>query len=211
MERRTAFRHLASVLLISAAALPLAAITPAPSGQTCDAVMQWARDNRDSLPRDYRSLLAFPLDQRRAIYTHLTAAEKANFWSDRIGLYLEEHPKLTAGQLRAAAEARDFLKADIYEVSPPSAPLREQQLSVFMERMNAGLGEKVAQELLYGLGPEAAGPNTSLAPLTCVCLTDSECTGGRLCLVPNSPCSASPWGCGPGGARPCTRMCFDPP
>lgn len=210
MEWRKASQRLSCVLLLAAAAFPLAAITPAPAAKTCDAVMQWARDHRDSLPRDYRGLLAYPTDERRAIYTQMSAEEKAAFWSDRIGVYVEEHPELTAGQMLAAAEARAFLKADFYEVETPGSPaaLREQELAQFTDRMNAGLGEKVARELLYGLGPAAPGQSVSAAgAATCECRRIVECWDGE-CKSPSAPpCTQTVSGCGIGGNLPCTGMC----
>lgn len=212
MDWCQATRRLSCVLLLTVAAFPAAAITPAPPAKTCDAVLQWARDNREDLPRDYRSLLAYPTDERRAIYTQMSAAEKAAFWSDRIGVYVAEHPELTAGQLGAVAEARAFLQPDFYEAAKPGSPtaaLREQEQLRFEDRMHAALGEAVARELLYGLGPDAPGQQTSASlAATCECRRIVECWNGE-CKSPSAPpCTQTVSGCGMGGNLPCTGMCI---
>jgi hypothetical protein len=211
MEWRKASQRLSCYLLLAAAALPLAAISPAPTAKTCDALREWARDNRDDLPRDYRGLLAFQLDERRAIYTQLSAEEKAAFWSDRLGVYVQEHPELTAGQLGAISEARAFLQADFYEAEKPGTPagaLGEAERGLFADRMHALLGETVARDLLYGLGPEAPGQNAvESTDATCECRRVVECSVGY-CKSPSAPpCTQTVSGCGIGGNLPCTGMC----
>ena len=212
MDWRTTPRRLSCVLLFALAALPAAAVAPAPTAKTCEALAQWARDNRESLPRDYRGLLAFPLAERRAIYSRLTAAEKAAFWSDKIGIYLEEHPELSARQRNAIAEAKAFLQPHRYELAAekasPAGERLEKELALFAHRMDGQLGEKVARELLYGLGPDSSGQKASFGVISCQCNSSHDCApGAGDCIIPDNDCQETIWGCGAGGAQPCYAVC----
>ena len=175
--------------------------------------MAWAKENRQELPRDYRGLLAYPLDERRAIYTHLSATEKAAFWSGKIASYLEEHPQLSAVERQAVAEAQAFLTPEIYTATAaPDSPARArvvEQLNAMATRVTLGLGEAAAQELLYGLGPEAkaksgAKTSTSLGP-SCDCAFLLDCKSPANCW--DLPCLVKPSGCGIGGNFPCDGVC----
>lgn len=208
MEWRKATQRLSCVILLAVAALPLAAITPAPTAKTCDAVLQWARDNRETLPRDYRGLLAYPAGEQRAIYSNMSANEKAGYWTDRIGVYLEEHPELTAGQQRAIAEAQAFVKAEIFETpQKPGMPANEA-LARFSERMVASLGEKATQELFYGFDSAATGQRAAAS--------GCECRGLNDCIrqsIPSDYCNnmefCDQWvGCGFMLHLTCTGMCW---
>lgn len=208
MDWCQATKRLSCVLLLTAAAFPAAAITPAPTAKTCDAVMQWARDQRENLPRDYRGMLAYSTGERRAIYSNLSADEKAGYWSDRIGVYLEEHPQLTAVQQSAIAEARSFVKAGLFEAaSQPANAVREQEIARFEGRMIAGLGEKATRELFYGFGP--AGTEQRSADSTCQCRNLGDC---QELGIPSTSCNTAEacdqvGGCGFLNNQNCIGMC----
>ncbi len=174
MDWRKATQRLSCVLLLTAAAtFPVAALTPAPASKSCEAVMQWAKDNRGSLPQDYRGMLAYSAGEQRAIYSNMSAGEKAAYWTDRIGVYLQEHPELTAGQQRAIAEARAFVKTEVFEtVEKPGMP-ENAALARFSERMNASLGEKITQELFYGFSSTSTEQRESGG--TCECRNLGDC------------------------------------
>ncbi len=211
MDWRITPRRLSCILLLALTAVPAAAITPAPAAKTCEVLAQWVRDNRESLPRDYRGLLAFPLAERRAIYTQLTAVEKAAFLSDRIDIYLEEHPELSPGQLGAIAEAKAFLSPDRYELASakasPALDRLRRELDLFADRMDDRLGEKVAGELFYGLGPDTSGQKASFGEGSCQCIRSRECVPGLECVVPANDCQVTPSGCGFGYTSPCYAVC----
>ncbi len=212
MDWRITPQRLSCVLLLALAAFPAAAITPAPAVKNCGALAQWARDNRESLPRDYRGLLALPLAERRAIYTQLSAAEKAAFWSDKMNTYLEEHPQLTAGQRSAVAEAKAFLSPALYpSASEKASPVHERlekELAAFAARMEGQLGEKTARELIYGLGPDRSGEKPSFGGISCQCNSSHDCApGAGDCIIPDNDCQETIWGCGPFGANPCYNVC----
>ncbi len=206
MDWRTTPRRLSCVLLVAIAALPAAAIAPAPTVKTCEALTQWARDNRDSLPRDYRGMQAYPSAERRVIYTHLSAEEKAAFWNDKISAYLEEHPQLTAGQKQAIAEARAIVTPDLYAVAQDRGA-RDERLAAFLARLAPSLGEPTVSELFYGLGPAASRSGLGYPPIPlCDCFVPRDCPASATC-IDMAACQPTIEGCGPIGTLECQGLC----
>lgn len=216
MERQPDLRRLAFALLLAAAALPLSALDSAPANGTCEAIRAWAKENRQNLPKSYRGLLSFPLEQRRAIYADLSPVEKSVFWTEKIAAYLAEHPELEAGQRQAAAEVQAFLTADVHALAAgPDSPAKtsmQNRLLAMAESVTARLGEDHARRLLYGLGPAPADVRRSEPRASergrCNCWYMFDCTDPEDicdeligCLQPPFPI------CGPGAAMPCTGSC----
>ncbi len=62
--RPTTKALLSALFLLATTALPLAATAP----RECEALRQWALDNKEKLPHDYAGLSALPVRERRAFY-----------------------------------------------------------------------------------------------------------------------------------------------
>jgi hypothetical protein len=218
MERRQpSKRQLCFVLLLllTVVALPVAAVKPAADGQPrCEVLKQWALENLDLLPRDYAGLLAYPMDERRAIFGTLTPEQKAAFLSDRVAHYVRENPRLSAQQKKTIDEGLAVFSPALYAVmaqgeSPRTASF-EKLIDQKMEYVKLGLGDAMTNEIFFRLGP-VNGTEKHSVPTTdsvdCDCRLN-QCTGGAFCDTA-SGCTQVP-GCGPGGTALCRGICSFP-
>lgn len=205
--RKATTKSLSALLLLAFAAAPLAATAPAPRG--CDALQQWALENRQELPKDYQSLLAYPLSERRAIYSHLSAEEKVAFWQQKVAAYIEDHRELTTDQVAAIRKAGSALRPEIYGPQAGPDPLAEVE-----KEARAALGDEIVQGFFYGLGPEAGGKaqaggevQSGLEQCNCASIVDCPRPMYNQC-DPWWGCSgATPTGCGGAGTKPCSKIC----
>lgn len=199
----------AGLLILAFAAAPLAAAT-APAPRNCDALKQWALDHRGELPRDYQGLLAYEMSERRAIYGNLSAEEKVAFWQQKLAAYVADHRELSAAQVAAIGQASSAFRPEIYGLGAGSEPLAEAE-----KEARAALGDKIAQEIFYGLGPDKAaaaglaGPAQSGLLDTCNCASIVDCPRPMFNQCdPYWGCTGgTPTGCGVGGTKPCSKLC----
>lgn len=199
----------AGLLMLAFAAAPLAAIAPAPSN--CEALKQWALDHRGELPGDYKGMLAYSLEERRAIYGELSAVQKAAFWQDKVAAYLSAHRELSAAQVDAIRAAASAVRPEIYGWQKADA----DPLAQVAKEARAALGDRIVQEVFYGFGPATdgkAGVASSLKPGlsgTCDCRNLGDCDLGihNACGSDGSPCTQVS-GCGFSGTQACIRNCI---
>lgn len=206
--RKATTKSLSALLLLAVSAAPLAAAT-APAPRSCDELKKWALDHRQELPRDYQGLLAYELDQRRAIYGQLSAQEKASFWQQKLAAYVADHSELSAAQVAAIAKASAAFRPEIYGLDAGAEPLAGAE-----KEARAALGDAIATELFYGLGPEkgAAGLTGTVKSgldSTCNCASIVDCPRPMYNQCdPYWGCTdPTPTGCGAGGTKPCSKIC----
>ena len=104
------------------------------------------------------------------------------------------------------------MSPEIYgPASAEASPDRERlgkELDLFAARMDSQLGEKLARELIYGLGPDLSGEKPSFGAISCQCNSSHDCSpGAGDCIIPDNDCQETIWGCGPLGANPCYAVC----
>lgn len=198
----------AGLLMLAFAAAPLAAATTA-TPPSCDVLKQWALDHRADLPKDYESLLAYRLPERRAIYGTLSAEEKVAFWQDKVAAYLASHRELSGAQVDAIRVAAAAVRAENYGWQKAE----EEPLAEVAKAARAALGDEILHQVFYGLGPDAmagvAGSTESSFSGTCNCRNFGDCQSpNNACGSDGSPCTELPTGCGFTGTQACNKNCI---
>lgn len=160
----------ALLLIAFVSASPSFAIEPV---SKCDALAAWAAA-LEKLPTDYEAFVALEPDQRRAVYTRLSEAQRAGLWQEQLSRALARDVWNDA-QRALIAETRAFLNSanfvangsgagSLFETVQSKAAALEAE--AFQEFSRAE-----AQQLFLFLGPKAAfaGKRGGDPPPACDC------------------------------------------
>lgn len=197
--RQTTKIFVSGLALLASAALPLAAAT-----RPCEALRQWALENRAKLPHDFAGLSALPMGERRALYGVLTADEKSAYWQEKVAAYLAAHPELGADQVEAIGVAAAALQPPVFAWHEAG----EKPLAKVEKEARAALGDELVHAVFYDFDFGAADVRSTEGGEPCHCLVREECgMGGPYRCAGNPPCEPI-IACGMGWTETCTKICI---
>ena len=198
--RQTTKIFVSGLFLLASATLPLAAAT-----RPCEALRQWALENRAKLPHDFAGLSALPMGERRALYDVLTAEEKSAYWQEKVAAYLVAHPELSAAQVEAIGVAAAALRPPVFTWHEAG----EKPLAKVEKEARAALGDDLVHAVFFDFA--AADVRATAGGEPCHCRYDEECGMGYPYRCGGNPPCEPIIACGIGWTETCTRTCVFAP
>jgi hypothetical protein len=178
----------------------------------------------DQLSAAASSIEAYPVVYRRAIMTALMPPVQAQVWQNHIAAYLAANPGMDPAAVSALQDAIALISPQLFTGPPTDA--ERAQIHAIAGEVTATLGQDVALNLLYNLGP-ADGTFVSAEPVTekladfvrktftlyadassCDCNVGWGCEGGTYCASGTGCSVVTSWpACGWLWDDPCDGQC----
>lgn len=163
------------------------------------ATQQQQELNRDDeTVRDYHSLSALKMPERRKAFASLPSESKSGLWRVHLKLYLSQHPELTEAQKEVIQEGIRLATPQLFQTSLKS-PEWQAQVNEPLQRLTKAALEafppETAKEIFTVLGEKEETPEEDASPLSSNSLSSVRLVPAKLGRsapsIPSCNCSMS--------------------
>lgn len=112
---------------------------------------EWVEAHRDGLPRTYEDLAVLPVAYRRAVYSTLPAATRAELWRTQLERVLEVEKELTPAQRAVVLEAIQLATPDTFAATKDRSSLKHRQMRRRIESLEARAREAFGADRAAGI------------------------------------------------------------